>query len=500
MKKIKEIYIITLILIIIGITTSFAASGIVHTNGVRMRKEPSVESEIITNLHNGNKVEIIAKEAEWYKIKYEGQEGYIHSNYVKTEETIEEINPETPAEGSISEEPVQEQSSDSSEENIASEPEVIYPKTITLVANTKIYIMPSVTANIVLEVETGKTITVNYKVANWSYIDFEGQKGWVRNYALENAVEEIETPNSEEIPAQNTEMPTFTVANKYVNVDSANIRQESNKESNILGTVAKDVKVVAVGEENGWYKIEYGEIKGYILKTLVSDDVTNTTSRSSVEPREETVTPISKLGYVNVNVANVREVATTSSAIVTTLKIKDKIDITGEEGDFYQITINEKTAYISKGLIVDSLEQVKEEPKKEEVKPVKVSSTGKSTGDEIVNFAKQYVGYKYVYGGTTPSGFDCSGFVYYVYNSCGYNLSRACSVQAKSGTSVSKAELQPGDLIFFNNSSDGGIGHVGIYVGGGKFVHAANSKRGVVIDTINSGYYNTYYYSARRIV
>ena len=97
-------------------------------------------------------------------------------------------------------------------------------------------------------------------------------------------------------------------------------------------------------------------------------------------------------------------------------------------------------------------------------------------------------------------GFDCSGFVYYVYNSVGYSLARTCSSQAKSGVSVAKADLQPGDLVFFNNTSDGSIGHVGIYVGSGNFIHAANTTRGVVIDTINSGYYYTYYYSARRII
>ena len=110
------------------------------------------------------------------------------------------------------------------------------------------------------------------------------------------------------------------------------------------------------------------------------------------------------------------------------------------------------------------------------------------------------MGYPYVYGGTTPSGgFDCSGFVYYVFNSCGYSISRSCTVQEQSGTAVSRSELQPGDILFFNNTSNGAIGHTGIYIGNGTFIHAANPRRGVVTDTINSGYYNTYYYSARRV-
>ena len=124
-----------------------------------------------------------------------------------------------------------------------------------------------------------------------------------------------------------------------------------------------------------------------------------------------------------------------------------------------------------------------------------------SGGEKVADLARQYVGNaSYVYGGTTPSGFDCSGFVYYIYNTCGYYLSRSCGEQASSGVEVSRDELQQGDILFFNNTGDGSIGHVGIYLGGGTFAHAANPRRGVTTDTINSGYYNTYYYTARRII
>ena len=97
-------------------------------------------------------------------------------------------------------------------------------------------------------------------------------------------------------------------------------------------------------------------------------------------------------------------------------------------------------------------------------------------------------------------GFDCTGFTYYIYNACGYSLSRLCDNQANTGIEVESNSLAAGDLLLFNNGSNGSIGHVGIYMGEGRFIHAANSRRGVTTDTINSGYYNTYYYSARRIV
>ena len=87
-----------------------------------------------------------------------------------------------------------------------------------------------------------------------------------------------------------------------------------------------------------------------------------------------------------------------------------------------------------------------------------------------------------------------------MYYSCGYSLSRSFSVQKQSGTAVSKADLQPGDLLIFDNNRDGTADHVGIYTGGGYFVHAENSRTGVKTDTVSSGHYNNCYYSARRIV
>ena len=98
--------------------------------------------------------------------------------------------------------------------------------------------------------------------------------------------------------------------------------------------------------------------------------------------------------------------------------------------------------------------------------------------------------------------FDCSGFTYYVYGQMGYTLNRIADDQAQNGVAVNFDQLQPGDLILFSNtySSSDWITHVGIYIGDGKIVHAANSKRGVTVDTITSGYYYSHYAGARRIL
>ena len=119
--------------------------------------------------------------------------------------------------------------------------------------------------------------------------------------------------------------------------------------------------------------------------------------------------------------------------------------------------------------------------------------------DNIVSTAKSYIGYNYVSGGASPeTGFDCSGFTKYVYSQYGITLNRVAECQADNGTPINKEDLQPGDLVLFSYYGSDSIGHSGIYIGDGNFIHAANSNRGVVIDTLESGYYADNYVTARR--
>lgn len=126
----------------------------------------------------------------------------------------------------------------------------------------------------------------------------------------------------------------------------------------------------------------------------------------------------------------------------------------------------------------------------------KVTSTSQPPQPKsgVVGTAKQYMGAPYIYGGSSPSGFDCSGFVQYVYKKHGINLPRVASDQSRVGTKVD--QLAPGDLVFFANS--GSVSHVGIYVADNSFIHA-NVKQGVIITSLSTQWYRDRYYGARRI-
>ncbi len=123
-----------------------------------------------------------------------------------------------------------------------------------------------------------------------------------------------------------------------------------------------------------------------------------------------------------------------------------------------------------------------------------------SGGDRVVQLAKQYLGVPYVYGGSSPSGFDCSGFTSYIYRQLGYNINRVAHDQLANGVPVSKSELRPGDLVLFMRAGNTYVNHVGIYAGDGMMIHAPQTGDVVKYTSITTGYYNNCYYAARRII
>lgn len=127
-------------------------------------------------------------------------------------------------------------------------------------------------------------------------------------------------------------------------------------------------------------------------------------------------------------------------------------------------------------------------------------SKGSGTGQDIVNYAKNFLGVSYVYGGTSPSGFDCSGLVYYCYKHFGYTVNRTAAGLAYSGTPVSASALKPGDVLLFTSIDGSYVGHTGIYIGGGQFIQAPHTGDVVKISSLSDAYYTAHYWGARRII
>ena len=130
-------------------------------------------------------------------------------------------------------------------------------------------------------------------------------------------------------------------------------------------------------------------------------------------------------------------------------------------------------------------------------------STASATGtrQQIIDYAATLLGCKYVYGGSSTSGFDCSGYTQYVFNHFGVSLSRTSSNQYSDSVKIKKSELKIGDLVFFSQSAGSSkVGHVGIYVGDGQFIHAASPGKGVRYDSLDSEYYSSHYIGCGRVL
>lgn len=282
MKDLKRISIIFLLTIIILTINSLAITGIVNApNGLILRKEASKSGEVIMTISDKSKVEAIEKSGEWYKVKYGNYEGYLFAEYVDLEDDIEE--PVVEEEKPQTQEPQDEQpieDNQNQEETIQTEEpqeqENEFPKQVQTQSNIKVYILPSVTASIINNIEAGKTIKINKELNEWVNITFENKSGWVRKTLVENAVTLQEQEETQEEVTQ-TEEPkqnetTFETKKGYINADmSVNVRETASTSATVLITLNPNTQVTVIGEENDFYKIEYKEYTGYVAKRLISD-------------------------------------------------------------------------------------------------------------------------------------------------------------------------------------------------------------------------------------
>ena len=261
---------------------------------------------------------------------------------------------------------------------------------------------------------------------------------------------------------------------------------------------------------NGWACVETSVAEGWIRQEKLKEiDEEKTEEKPEEQPQTPTENKVEvKTKYINSTTVNLRKEPSKDSEIVTTVAINTPVEVYSEDGSWSKVKVNDKEGYISSALLSDTKQETNRSminPREPSEETPKVENNTNETpvqdttkGATVVETANKYLGYKYVYGGASPStGFDCSGFTYYVFKQHGISLNRTAAGQYSNGVSVEKVNLQPGDLVMFGKS---GINHVGIYIGGGRMIHSANPSRGVTTDTINSGYYYTNYVGARRVL
>ncbi len=289
----------------------------------------------------------------------------------------------------------------------------------------------------------------------------------------------------------------------FVEASSLRLRSQPSKTSTTLDYAYNQEVIVVLAKTGDWYKVNYNLQTGYMHK-----DYVRLVTRENAE-----------LGYgrINGSSVNIRSGPGTGYNSVARANSGDRAYIIGINNQWFKVIYGSRIGYIRSDYM--DLTEIPYENRDSANKPlffvggkstgVKPSAealnnngstgTGSTTAGKIIATAKQYLGVPYLWGGSTPSGFDCSGYVQYVFAKHGYSLPRTSKQQWNVGTSISKSNLKEGDLVFFANTYTSGISHLGIYIGNNQFIHASSSQ-GVVISSLSNSYWASHYYGAKRVI
>lgn len=255
---------------------------------------------------------------------------------------------------------------------------------------------------------------------------------------------------------------------------SLNVRKGAGTDSKVVGKMSNHDACEILGKKDGWIKIKSGKVKGYVKSGyLLMGDAALAIAEKEVET----------VATVNTTTLRVREDTSTDSAIVSLVGEGEDLVVEKIVDDWYKVEVDDQKGYISGDYVTISQKL----PTASSVKELENGTGVSDTRVSLVQYALQFVGNRYVWGGTSlTNGIDCSGFTMQIYARYGISLPHHAASQPGYGTRISASDAQPGDLFFYGSGST--ISHVGIYIGNGQIVHASNARTGI---KISSAYYRT---------
>lgn len=426
-------------------------SGSITGSDVRMRKSASTSSSVLGVFDKGASVSVTGVSGNWYAVTYNGKSGYVCADYVKLGAAAQAA-PQTPSTG--------DNTADNGNDNNS---------------NTTSAIMTGSVIGTYVNVRSGPG-TGYSAVGNYS-------NGVVMNvYGAENGWYKVSYKNTTGYILAKYFRPTAATVysaakDGTVNANSVRLRLGPSTDFSTVGMYSKNTAVKVSGENGDWYEVSIDGTYGFMSKEYVSIGSGSTQGGSVSTPATE---ELNTTGIVTGNGVRMRGGPGTSYATIGYYDKGIKLAVTGKTGSWYAVSYNGLSGYMS-------------------VDYVRLSSSG-SEAEKIIATAKEYLGTPYVYGGASPKGFDCSGFIYYLFGQYGYSLHRGATSQYNNdGVYIEKSQLIPGDLVFFSGGGDP-ISHVGMYIGDGQFIHSSSGKGYVVITALDSSYYLEHYAGAKRVL
>lgn len=419
------------------------------TTGINLRQQPSATSNKVTELKAGSKLTVTETKDGWSKVQTDdGQNGWVSGYYVSSEETADQTKAD--------QKPVADNQETQAQVN---------------------------------DNNVNKNVAVNKNVQNETASVKNNEKN-VANYIKE----------SKRTVQQENASQKVTSNGKLKSTVALNVRRGPSTSNDVSSVIYKgEIFKVVERASNGWVKVilndgSTGWASGKYID--LTDEVDNTNiaafSKKSEKPvrqnqaEDENANEVSNKVKVTSGV-NVRSGAGTSTSVIGSLNANSVVDVLGNEGGWYKVRLdNGNTGYVwntfvtkasSSDVSSSPVSNIKESSKPAAVEVEKVSNHGSSqSSQKVVDLAQSLLGVKYSWGGTTTSGFDCSGFTQYVYkNALGVNIPRVSRDQARAGSAVSVSNAKAGDLLYFDTMGTGQTSHVGIYLGDGKFVHASGT-------------------------
>lgn len=318
------------------------------------------------------------------------------------------------------------------------------------------------------------------------------------------------TYTQEELLAFTNKKSVFQNAYVLLTNGSLNVYNNPSEEAEIIDNLAACTQVQILESTDGFYKIYYNQEKtGYVSKEFITE------RKEEADYAAMHFDNYKKGKVSSEDSVKIKSSATSGAKVIGTLKNGDELVLLYNENEYAKVyygndmnvgfvlssAIELTNEWIPKKQVTE-IQKAVQEKKEAAAKAAQksgsyVTPVASSKGAAIVNEAKKYLGVKYVYGGSTPKGFDCSGLVQYVCKSVGISVNRNSASQFSNGKAVNKSDLQPGDLLFF--AKGGRINHVGIYAGNGQMIHAPRTGDVVKFESINSSYRKNGYVGARRV-